>query len=96
MSAPVGNKFAAKAKVWSAAIERALERRSRVAQKDALDDLAEKLLVLCDEGDLAALKELGDRLEGKAAIAVALSGDPEKPIITRVERVIVRPSHTDS
>lgn len=67
VGAPKGNQNGAKAKVWTAAIERALAQRSRLDQKEALDDLAEKLLRKCDEGDMTALKELGDRLEGKAA-----------------------------
>lgn len=66
MAAPLGNQNAAKAKVWSAAINRALEKRG-VSRAEALDALAEKLLGLADQGDLGALKELGDRLEGKAA-----------------------------
>jgi hypothetical protein len=64
--APIGNQNAAKEKRWAMAIERALAKRSRVEQVEALDDLAEKLLAKCDAGDLQALKELGDRLDGKA------------------------------
>ena len=45
---------------------RALEKRSRASMVEALDDLAEKLLQGCDDGDITALKELGDRLDGKA------------------------------
>ena len=78
MGAPAGNQNAAKAKVWSAAIMRALEKRSKVDQKNALDELAEKLLLQCDQGDMAALKELGDRLEGKPA--QALTGDDGGPV----------------
>ncbi len=63
--APKGNTNAAKAKVWTAAIERALEKRSLAERKDAIDDLAEKLLEQCDAGNLSALQELGNRLEGK-------------------------------
>lgn len=63
--APIGNQNAANAKVWKAAIERALERRGAGDRKLALDALAEKLLLKCDESDLGALKELGDRLDGK-------------------------------
>lgn len=70
MAAPIGNNNAAKAKRWSAAIERALANRSRKASLDALDALAEKLLAKCDEGDMSALKELGDRLDGKPMQAV--------------------------
>ena len=47
-----------------------MSRRAKCDQIAALDDLAEKLLALCDQGDLGALKELGDRLEGKAVQAV--------------------------
>lgn len=65
-----GNKNAAKAKVWTMAIERALAERSRKDQVDALDALAEKLLLACDTGDMTALKELGDRLEGRPAQAL--------------------------
>ena len=82
MAAPIGNQFAAKSKRWQMAIERALEKRSRSDQINALDDLAEKLLTLCDQGDLAALKELGDRLDGKASQIVG--GDPENPIRAKV------------
>lgn len=69
MGAPIGNKNAAKAKVWHAAILRALERRdqSRTDGIKELDALAEKLLQLVAAGDLAALKEFGDRLDGKPA-----------------------------
>lgn len=65
MAAPVGNQNAAKAKVWTAAIERALDKRG--GRAEALDALAEKLLGQCDKADMGAIKELGDRLEGKPA-----------------------------
>ena len=63
--APIGNQNAVKSRPWALAIERALARRSKVAQMEALDALAEKLLDRCDQGDMVALKELGDRLDGK-------------------------------
>ena len=75
MAAAVGNQYAAKAKQWSLAIERALAKRSKRTKVEALDALAEKLLEKCDEGDMAALKELGDRLDGKPAQAVAATMD---------------------
>lgn len=60
-----GNQNATKSKPWIRAIERALAKRSKVDQLEALDDLAEKLLANCEKGDMAALRELGDRLDGK-------------------------------
>lgn len=95
MGAPTGNNNAAKAKVWTAAIERALANRSRIDQKDALDALAEKLLAKCDEADLGALRELGDRLEGKPGQAIDLGSDPDRPMIHKVVREIVRSQNKD-
>jgi len=80
MAAALGNQYAAKHKRWTMALERALEKRSRVAQVEALDLLAEKLLAKCDEADLGALKELGDRLEGKPAQSLEHSGPDGKAI----------------
>lgn len=90
MAAPVGNKNAAKAKVWSAAIERALERRAN-ERMPAINELADKLIDMALSGDLGALKEFGDRIEGKAAQAVTVGGDPDNPLqtVSRVERVVV-------
>jgi hypothetical protein len=73
-----GNQNATKGKPWADAIRRALETRgSRLDRRLALDDLAEKLLEKCDEGDMSALRELGDRLDGRPhqSTDVALSGD---------------------
>jgi len=69
--APLGNRNNERPKIWSAAIQRALERRTTRDKKiKAIDELADKLLDACAEGDLVALKELGDRLEGKPAQAI--------------------------
>ena len=75
MSAAVGNNYAARGKQWREAINRALAKRSGVDKIKALDELAEKLLAKCDEGDMQALKELGDRLDGKPAQTIG--GDAE-------------------
>ena len=89
--APVGNTNAARAKVWSAAIERALAARSKLAQREALDDLAERLLAKCDEGDMTALKELGDRIEGKVPQGIIGGTDGEPPV--NIEVTFKQPPH---
>ena len=62
--APLGNNNAGKNKVWSDAI------RKVVVQRQALDALAIALVEKALSGDLQALKELGDRLEGKPVQSV--------------------------
>ena len=80
MAAPKGNQNAAKAKQWAAAIDRALDKRGAGDRLKALDELAEKLLAKCDEADMSALKELGDRLDGKPSQQLALTGANGGPI----------------
>lgn len=88
MAAPVGNQNAAKAKVWSAAIHRALERRKPANERiAAIDELADKLLDECFGGNLSALQELGNRLDGKPAQAVTLSGDEDQPLTVTVRGI---------
>lgn len=74
MGAPVGNSNATKAKPWADAIRRALARAEEDSPR-SLNKLAEALLTAASDGDLAALKELGDRLDGKPAQSIG--GDPE-------------------
>lgn len=67
--APKGNQNAAKAKIWSDAVRKA------VLSGKKLSTLANKLVSLAEEGDLQALKEIGDRLEGKPVQAVEGTGE---------------------
>lgn len=91
MPAPIGNQNAAKAKIWHAAIMRALRKRSRTDALEALEELAEKLLEKVAEGDLPALKEFGDRLDGKPAQAIIGGGDDDPPIKIKGMIDLVRP-----
>ena len=74
--APLGNKNATKNKPWRDAINWALENHenSQTERAQALRDIATKLIDQALQGDLVAMKELGDRVEGKAAQSVELSG----------------------
>jgi hypothetical protein len=90
MGAPLGNKNAAKAKVWHAAIMRALERRTAKREDGQLeiDALSDNLIQHIDAGDLSALKEFGDRMDGKPAQAIIGGGDDDPPIkVARIELV---------
>src|SRR5688572_12540362 len=73
MGAPVGNKNAVKNKPWADAINRALLAED--GQK--LRALAEKLIARAEEGDISALREIGDRMDGKPAMAITgADGEP--------------------
>ncbi len=68
--APLGNHNATKNRPWRLAIERALEKKSRVDQIEALDVIAEKVVMTAiagpsyEKGDpwLAAVHELADSM----------------------------------
>ena len=79
-------------KAWSDAMRRAVSRES--AGKGSpkwLHVIADRVVQLAAEGDMTAVKEIGDRLDGKPAQVHA--GDQDKPIrlINAIERVIVDP-----
>lgn len=72
MAAPVGNANARKEnRLWGEAIRRA------VIQQDGevLRKLAERLIAKAIEGDVQALKELGDRIDGKSAQALTVANE---------------------
>lgn len=75
MAAPVGNQFAKKAKIWEQAIKRALARMSNQNVDTGLDKLADKLVAIAAQGDSWALKEIGDRIDGKAVQQVELDAE---------------------
>ncbi len=74
MGAPVGNQNAAKSRLFYGALSRA------IAQDDGerLRKAAEKLLDLASGGEAWAVKELADRLDGKAPQAI--TGDEGGPV----------------
>ena len=78
MAAPQGNQFAVKSKRWAQAIDRALAKRNKGNGIEALDNLAEELLKLAEAGDISALKELGDRIEGRPHQSI--SGPDDGPV----------------
>lgn len=88
-----GNQEAKKAtntRPWKEAINRAIKRRESVDPL-ALEKLADKLIAGVEAGDIAAIKEFGDRVDGKVAQAI-IGGDDDDPAIqTRMVVEFVRP-----
>jgi len=58
---------------------------------------AAALVRKANEGDVPALKELADRLDGKVAQGIVGGDDDDNPVavVHRIERHIVRPSNQD-
>lgn len=80
--APIGNKNATKNRPWAEAINRAL----LAEDGKKLRALAERLIDKASEGDVTALKEIGDRMDGKAmqAITGADGGNLKVEVVTGV------------
>lgn len=76
MGAPVGNQNAAKSRVFSDALRRAIAQDDGMRIRKA----AETMLDLAASGEPWAVKEVFDRLEGKAAQSVTVGGDADNPI----------------
>lgn len=64
MAAPEGNDYSSKNnRLWTNTLRRAIVQ----GDGERLRRIADKLLDLAEEGNINAIKEIGDRLEGKAA-----------------------------
>ncbi len=93
MAAPLGNQNAAKGRLWAAAINRAIASRSKREGVEILESLADKLIDAALDGDLPALKEIGDRLDGKPSQQIVGAGDIGEHLISIIERRIVKPDN---
>lgn len=81
MAAPVGNNNFGKARVWTQAINNVLERKHPDGRMAALEQLAEKLIEGVEAGDLAAIREFGDRMEGKPGQSVDIKADIRQAMV---------------
>ncbi len=62
-------------KAWAEALRKATHAPDRETKRKKLDLLAERLVSKGLEGDVTALKELGDRIDGKVPQAIAAEFD---------------------
>lgn len=75
-----GNKNATKNKAWENTLRRAL----LAEDGKKLRALADKLIERAQEGDVTALKEIGDRLDGKPVQQNEITGADGDPIVLKV------------
>ena len=73
--APEGNQNAKKGREWTAAIRNALAHYSGEGATEGMNKIARKLVDAAENGDSWALKELGDRVEGKPSQIIEASVD---------------------
>jgi predicted sulfurtransferase len=75
VGAPLENKNAAKGKIWSDAIRKAVNEviEDEEGKPRKLVKLARKIVDKGLEGDITAIKEIGDRLEGKVLTQLSIS-----------------------
>lgn len=77
MAAPEGNTNSSTAnRLWANTIRRAIAQ----SDPERLRRIAEALLTKAEEGDLGAVKELGDRLDGKPKQQIEQTGLDDGPV----------------
>ena len=58
----------------------------------SLRKIAKKLISEANKGNMAAMKEIADRMDGKAAQSLTVGGDQDNPLqFEYIERRIVKP-----
>lgn len=89
--APVGNQNAKKSRLFEQALIRAIKQRDlKEGEGETLRRVAEKLLDNAIAGELNAIKETRDTLDGKPAQSVTVAGDPDNPLkVEKIERVLI-------
>lgn len=85
-----------KDKPYRDALRRAIARAQDTDSAHALDKIAEKHLAEAAAGDMQAIKELADRIDGKVAQPIAGDNEADAIQIELIRRIIVKPGNSDS
>ena len=88
--APKGSTNRADGKLFELALRRSLARKHGTVDK-GLEKIAAKLAGAGEKGEQWAVREIADRIDGKATQPISgPNGGPLEVKVTRIERVIVR------
>jgi len=93
-----GNTNATKSKRWTEAIDKALkqfaDKKRKIEMGQALDRIAHNVVKEAIDGDWWAVAEIGNRLDGKPAQSLEISGEvnsgrqlSDEQILDRLERL---------
>jgi len=72
-------------KVWRDAVFKAVNERAEDGQK-YLNRIAQRLVLVADQGDVPAIKEIADRLDGKAVQQIAGDTD-DGALVVKIVRL---------
>lgn len=86
-----GNQLSKKFGMWRAALDRAITQEDGKRLRAA----AERLLDMAAEGDMQAIKELGDRIDGRPAQTVIHQGDEDSPVQAKLTIEFIRATDPD-
>ena len=78
MGAPTGNANARKGKAWFDAL------RKECVQRNALEEIAKVVVEKAMAGEQWAIAEIGNRMDGKPAQAMEVSGPDGEPVQTSI------------
>jgi hypothetical protein len=104
VGAPKGSRNAFKGTEWSKSLKRAMARFSdkegdkQVSWRRGLDRVADKVIAAACEGQKDAWQEIANRIEGRPAQSMKVSGDEDNPIhtVNRIERLILNGDSADT
>lgn len=83
MAAPITAVGSKPEKIWRDAVMRAVKRKVEGGKSPWLERLADRLVEAADKRDIQALKEIGDRLDGKPVSQVNVAGNEGGPLVIR-------------
>jgi hypothetical protein len=83
-------------KPYRDALRRALARAEVEGKPHSLDRIADAHLAKALSGDVSAVRELADRLDGKVPQAIVGDGEHDPVRIQAIERLITDPKHDDT
>ena len=79
-----GRKGPSNDKIWRDAIMRAVHRAANGEKTKRLEQLADQLVARGISGDVPALKEIGDRLDGRPSQAIEHGGKDGGDLIVKI------------
>lgn len=87
----LGNKNATKNRPWADALNRILETHKPADQREKLNALACSVIAKAMEGDIPAIKEIADRLDGKAVQQTEITGADGESLFSSITIQLKRP-----